>query len=50
MLVDVKREELVAVVQAVVAGNHGRYAVTISDDVEGINNLFSKKGGEKVGR
>lgn len=31
----VKEKEVVAVVQSVVAGNHGRYAVTISDDVEG---------------
>ena len=31
-----KVKEVVAVVQSVVAaGNHGRYAVTISDDVEG---------------
>jgi len=31
----VKVKEVVAVVQSVVAGNHGRYAVAISNDIEG---------------
>ena len=33
-MIDMKGEEVVAVVQGIVAGNHGRYVVAISNDIE----------------